>query len=45
MSSLVLEPDIVDAPRRRSAIERLRAINVPRPFGVLRFLHVAEHLG
>jgi cysteine synthase len=31
MTSLVLEPDIVDAARRRSAIERLRAIGVPLP--------------
>jgi len=31
MIPLVLEPDIVDAARRRSAIERLRAIGVPLP--------------
>ena len=31
MTSLVLEPDIVDTARRRSAIERLRAIGVPLP--------------
>ncbi|MPZ55985.1 MAG: pyridoxal-phosphate dependent enzyme [Rhizobiales bacterium] len=31
MKSLVLEPDIVDAARRRSAVERLRAINVTLP--------------
>jgi cysteine synthase len=31
MSALVLEPDIVDAARRKSAIERLRTTNVALP--------------
>jgi cysteine synthase len=31
MTSLVLEPEIVDAARRRSAIERLRTIGIPLP--------------